>query len=282
MDPSTVQNAETTPEPQDDGVSRVQKRINQLTARNTESQNLAATEKARADHLAGQNSELLRQIQNHQPTTPRPAQAPALGAPNDPLRDFLGVPQQVPQEKPDQPAPPQDIEAIIAATVQQAIAPFVQLEQNRAQETQLHTQQTASFDEALQFLPNLANAGSLEQQLFDTVLTSHPELRQLPAAPLLVANMVSGLLSAGGTPQVPQETRKVAASPPTPTAGTFDLSSRLADVAGPGDQAQKNKDLRGALVQKGTAVRHGGDGTGLTNDEMEAYIGVAMERANAK
>lgn len=161
---------------------------------------------------------------------------------------------------------------MIEQAVGRALQPLVEREQARAQEESLRMQQVQSFNEATEFLPNLAEPGSVEQRLFDEILAAQPELQKLPSAPVLVGNMIAGILGSGATPHVPTEDRKRAASPPTPG---FDLSRRLNDVDSSDGkkQASRNQAAIDELTQKGNRG-------GLQPDELQTLIGLKMGRAN--
>lgn len=234
--------------------SRVQDRINQLTAGRTRAEQEAA-------QTAAINADMTSQIVNLQ------AEVAALRTGSQPdttqqdLADFFSGGSTV-KGKREAPSP-EALQNFITSAVGNALKPHIEQSQAAQVEAALHQAQSQSYLQALETLPDLENQNSDAQKLYQAIASAQPELCAIASAPIMIAEMVKGILSdAGVTP--PTAERKAAISTPTPTT---DLSARLGNVLETGKDV--SKEVLDAFAEKGKSE-------GLDGDEMQTMLGIEL------
>ena len=162
---------------------------------------------------------------------------------------------------------PTDIAALVQNAVQTALRP---LQEDRQQQELLGLQQN-SFHQGATLLPEMLQANSAAQQLFNQLWEGSPGLQKEPNGPEKVIAMVKGLLATTASPaqlsHAQTVIRKTAASAPAPGQNTF-----RAAVA-PNQKALNEQKIE-ELVAKGSTLQ------GLTDDEWTQLVGLKLGRAN--
>lgn len=238
----------------------LQERIDQITAKRREAERTAENALADKAALETKVAELSAKIDSlSRPASPDPAPQSAFD------RALAGPKSPAPQGQPD-------INEIVKGAVQEALAPIVEGQRAAEQEASLLREQHAAFQEAATDLPGVKVTGSQEQALFDQIWQSKPALQADPQGPALVIQAVKGILADVDTSPSPQDGKKIAASPPTPSsprqridslpnqqsttqAAMDDISTRL--------KARKNGDPNAAPV---------------TEQELDWLLGAKMGR----
>jgi hypothetical protein len=164
---------------------------------------------------------------------------------------------------------PDDINAAIQAGIANAMQPFMQEQKDRDEMKVLQDQQNISLNEATESFPELRDPQSRAAQTFREVWAANPEFNAMPNGPALAAAATGWALQQEARTSNTEE-RKLAASPPPQVPN---LNSRLESLED--DQPAKNAAMIAAIGAKASRE-------GLTHDEMEAYVGLKMGKANAK
>ncbi len=258
MDPTQIPDPEPTQDPADPAAagsrSRVQDRINQLTSRATRAQQ-------EADQTSAINADMVTQITNLQ------AEVAALRTGSQPdttqqdLADFFSGGSTV-KGKREAPSP-EALQSFITSAVGNALKPHIEQSQAAQAEQALVAAQTQSFASAMEFLPDLENPNSDAQKLYTAIAQAQPELCAIASAPIMIANMVKGILADVGVTPPTAET-KAAISTPAPTT---DLSARLGNVLETGKDV--SKEVLDAFAEKGKTE-------GLDGDEMQTMLGIEL------
>jgi len=240
-------------EPQ--GKDRVQARIDQLTRQKHDAERATAAQQQRIDALTQQVSELTNAVTQSRRQT---------GEPADDLSSLLGTSRK-PKESASPAPSPEDLAGLVQSSVQEALAPLVQEREEAAKAQELFSEQQRSFQEASQFVPEIATQGSQHQQLFDQIWNSNPELQKSPNGPGLVVSAVAGILGESVRESKVQDSRKQAASSSAPVSPMNRLPSL------PGKDASPEKAVS-ALSEKGAE-------SGLNKGELAGLIGLKLGRA---
>jgi hypothetical protein len=258
VEPTQIPDPEPTAEPGEAAApgsrSRVQDRINQLTAGRTRAEQEAA-------QVSAVNADMTQQIVNLQQEVAALRTGPQPDTTQQDLAEFFGGGSTV-KGKREAPSP-EALQNFITSAVGNALKPHIEQSQAAQAEAALKTAQQNSFVNAMGFLPDLENPNSDAQKLYTAIANAQPELCAIASAPEMIANMVKGILSdVGVTP--PTEEKKAAISTPAPTT---DLSARLGPVLETGKDV--SKDVLDAFADKGKTE-------GLDGDEMQTMLGIEL------
>lgn len=198
--------------PQPEEPNRIQKRISQLVG-------TAHEQTERADAYAAQVQELRAQLQATQEELAAVRSRPVL--------------PQTPEQSPVvPPVAGQDWSRSVAEVVQKAVGSEISKLRQEQALVQLRQAQRQSFERVVSEIPDLANPQSDLYRAADQILSSLPQLRQLPNAPELAAFLARGLMGSGPVAPSPQQ-RVIAGAPaavsrgPTPVASPQDQIKAL-------------------------------------------------------
>lgn len=253
----------TPPEGEQESGGGVEKRIAQLTKQKHDAGRRAEAAESAQGALTDQVVSLQSTVDS---LTARLAIAPPAPA-SDPLTALLGGSKKADQSASPAGVPALDIAAAIKSAVGEALAPLVAGQKQQAESAALEQAQSRSYQEAAkEFLPAALVDGSVEQSTFDAVFSRSQALQLDPDGPAIALAAVAGILSQGARTSQVQEAKKQAASMPpsvtNPLMRIGDLPSGKADV--------------GEAVK---ALAHLGETEGLTNDGLQALIGLKTGRA---
>lgn len=165
---------------------------------------------------------------------------------------------------------PQQLDAhsvakLVQTAVQEAVAPLTQRVQADEAVRAKIAKQKASMALAVQSLPQLAEAGSAETQLFNQIYNGMPELQGLERAPEIISEMVRGLSVSSRSEDRQIADRKVQAAADVPRYGTIEVP----------DDTKKANELKAALVDEGSK-------RGMDVDDMAKYMQLEVGTAIAK
>ncbi|MCI0354827.1 MAG: hypothetical protein L0099_07300 [Acidobacteria bacterium] len=235
----------------------MQDRINQITRQRHDAER-------RAEELSGANSALSEKIQAltsqlTQLTRTAPEAAASSAEKFDSL--FDGTPAT-----PARTASSGDLSSLVKEAVAQALAPLVKDNAERLARQDMVSRQLESFDQAAVAMPELNERTSQERVLFEQIWSKRSDLHAIEDAPILVAEMVRGLLADARRDAALGESRKIAANINVPTPG------RVATLLSSNSEGQKASQAVKALAEQGRT-------DGWTRDDMAAYIAARMTEA---
>lgn len=180
--------------------------------------------------------------------------------------DTLAKPPEPKRSDPFSPPPsaaPENVQDLVKQAVSEALAPLQEAQKASAQAQELQSAQRVSFHEAAKHLPEVLEAGSETQTLFDQLWQASPALQADPDGPAKVIMMTRGALTDGARSGRKTEKRKQAASPPAPGSP----QQRLSDLPDQESAIKQRLDqLRGKDYQDSNGSLR------WTQDEMNEYI----------
>lgn len=216
------------------------------------------------ESAAQQNAALTQQLAAVNERIAQLESRPAPDAGPDPFAAYFEAASSKRSAKPAAPTS-QDFAKLVQGSIDNALKPLIEREQARTAQEDLARKQRASFEKALQLVPELADEDSDVSKAFNEVLRGNPDLQSQPDGVLYAGIMADWATKGARKEDKALHEMKAAANISRPSKGAPRETEAIATP-------EKAEALKNKLVEAGEQA-------GWNEQQQADYVGLKMLQA---